>query len=133
MQNFKIAIKFGDNDFHSTFKGVLAMLFDAFKYQGELPEDKQKLCFIINKLSPIAYITHQNTWEYNGLENATGFTTEQNEEYTRIEKYLQITPDRILLNKEVDKLIEEGNEIHCFNCEIFVLDTSLFCNNIYSL
>ena len=62
----KIAIKFGDNDFGNTFKPVLEVLNSAYKYSNALPFDKEKLCFIINSLSPILYITHQNQYEYNG-------------------------------------------------------------------
>lgn len=130
----KIAIKFGDNDFGNTFFGVLQMLFDSFKYSGKLPTDKEKLCFLINELSPIAYITHQNMWEYNGLEQATGLNTDINKEFLHTKNYLQkITPERILINEEVDTLIKEGDEKHFFNGEIFVLDTTLYNNNIYSL
>ena len=132
MNKFKIAIKFGDNDFHSTFKGVLSMLFDAFKYD-KLPNNKEKLCWIINQLSPIAYITHQNQWEYNGLEEAEYLKTEENKEFLLTKKYLQITPENILLNKEVDTFIKEGDKVHFFNGDVFILDTTLYSNNIYSL
>lgn len=131
----KIAIKFGDNDFHSTFRAVLEVLHSSFKYNGSLPMDKEKLCFMINTLSPILYLTHQNTYAYNGLEKVTNASkTEENEEYQNTKKYLQITPDRILLNNEVTEYCKEVG--FSDNSETYILDTDLdFVNNeaIYSL
>lgn len=132
MKGIKIAIQFGDNDFGNTFYAVLKVLYSSFKHTGHLPEDKEKLCFLINSLSPILYITHQNQWEYNGLEKATGQNTDKNEEFLHTKDYLQIKPEAILLNKEVDDYIAslpDGWD----NGETFILDTYIHNNNVYSI
>ena len=129
MKGIRIAIRFGDNDFGNTFYAVLKVLHAAFLHTGHLPEDKDKLCFLINNLSPIMYVTNQNQWEYNGLENAEGTMTGENEEFVRVKKYLQIKPDSILLNDEVDEYVKKGWD----NSETFILDTYLFNNNVYSI
>lgn len=68
----KIAIRFGDNDFSNTFHNVLKLLANSFDWTGKILNDKKKLLSIINRLSPIIYVTHQNTFEYNGLECSNG-------------------------------------------------------------
>jgi hypothetical protein len=119
----KIAIKFGDNDFGNTFKPVLEVLNSAYKYSNVLPFDKEKLCFIINSLSPILYITHQNQYEYNGLEEVVdGSETTNNTEFIKTKTYLKIKPKDILLNEEVDKYLKE---VKCDNSETYILDTDL--------
>ena len=81
MKGIKIAIIFGDNDFRNTFHGVLNFLYDAFKHTGSLPTDKRKLQFLINSISSICYVTHQNQWKYNGLENVENNNTEMNKQF----------------------------------------------------
>ncbi len=131
----KIAIKFGDNDFHSTFRAVLEVLHSAYKYNDSISLDKERLCFMINTLSPILYLTHQNQYRYDGLEKVTDASkTDENEEYKHIKKYLQITPAKILLNNEVTEYCKEVE--FWDNAETFILDTDLdFENNspIYSV
>ncbi len=132
INKFKIAIKFGDNDFGNTFRAVLVFLYDAYKYD-KLPEDKEKLCWLINNLSPIAYVSNQNQWVYNGLQNIKADETTTNSEFLRTKQYLQITTKQILLNEEVDKYIKSLGKDAWDNSETFILDTSLFSNNIYSI
>lgn len=129
---FKIAIKFGDNDFGNTFRAVLVFLYDAYKYD-KLPEDKEKLCWLINSLSPIAYVSHQNQWDYNGLEIGKTSETSANSEFLHTKEYLQITPKKILLNEEVDNYIKRLGKEPWDNSETFILDTTLSSNNIYSI
>ena len=125
----KIAIKFHDNDFINTFYGVLHHLLAAYKHNDSLPTNKEHLCAIINKLSPICYVTHQNLYSYNGLENCNG-NLDENEHYNKMVKYLQMTADRILVNEEVDQYLKE---FAWNNSEIFILDTDLYNNNVYSI
>lgn len=129
----KIAIKFGDNDFYNCFTVLLKSLHEVYKWTDYLPKEKDKLCFIINNLSPTMYVLGQNCWDYNGLQNESGSSIETSKEFVRTKEYLQITPDRLLVDDEVDKLIEEGDSVHFFNSEIFILDTTLFSNNVYAL
>lgn len=132
----KIAIRFGDNDFGNTFEPLLKLLLDAYKHNGNLPEDKNKLCFIINYLSPIIYLTHQNQYEYNGLQNVSdGIKTEESEEFLHTKQYLQITPDRILINEEVTDYIK-SLEDEWDNGETFILDTekkNRYNKEVYSI
>lgn len=125
----KIAIKFGDNDFYKTFIPVLKILFLAFQENNRLTIDKNRLCWLINSLSPTTYVAVQNHWEYNGLELAVD--TETNKEYTSIRQYLHIKPENLLINEEVDALLQ-NNDVF-FNSEIFILDTSLYNNNVYAI
>lgn len=93
----KIAIRFGDNDFYNCFEGVLQTLDNAFKYHGKLPTDKKLLCVIINQLIYGHYLLFQNQFEYN--EEKDGVISK------RTKQYLQITPEKILINEEVDNFI----------------------------
>ncbi len=124
----KIAIKFHDNDFYHTFYGVLEMLFNSFKHSDNLTDNKERLCFLINSLAPLAYVTYQNPWEYNGLEDAV--KTEENKEFIHTKNYLTITSDRILVNEEVDEYLANTS---WNNSETFILDTTLYNNNIYTI
>lgn len=132
MKGIKIAIKFGDNDFGNTFYAVLKFLHEAFKHTGHLPTDKKKLQWLINSLSPIIYVSHQNQWEYNGLEEAEGDTTDTNKEFLHTKKYLikGVRLEDILVNEEVDDYIKSTD---WDNSETFILDTHLYNNNVYSL
>jgi hypothetical protein len=126
----KIAIKFGDNDFGNTFRDVLQMLLEASKW-NRLTNDKAKLLFLINQLSPIAYITHQNQWEYNGLEKSNGTDTLKNEEFLHSKKYLQITSKQLLIDGEVDAYLKKLGKDQWDNGETFILNTD--SEEIYSV
>lgn len=114
----KIAIIFGDNDYHSTFRGVLYALHGAYKYNlGSHKEDnfndKDYVLDMINELSLGCNIAWQNS--HNPDKN-----------------YLKITEDRLLLNEEVDKYLQENSDN---NYATYVLDTDLDYENndpIYS-
>ena len=115
----KIAIKFKDNDFHNTFFGVLKTLLNSYQHNDDLPTDKIILCDIINDLSPICYNLFQS-------KKITEISTEHNH-------YLQITPDNIFINEEVD---EYAKLTDYHNHNTFVLDTDLYIYNnnpLYSL
>jgi hypothetical protein len=124
----KIAIRFGDNDFHDTFYGVAESMFSMWKHTDYLPKDKSKLAFLINGLSPIMYVGRDNCWKYNGLETANGNETERNEHYTHIKQYLQLTENKILIDEEVDEFVSKTD---WDNHETYILDTTLDTNNIY--
>jgi hypothetical protein len=110
----KIAIKFGDNDFYNSFTGVLKTLLEAYKWQDKLPEDKEKLCKIINEISYGCYLLFQNQFSYN--EEKSG------ELCLRTKEYLQIKSSQILINKEVNEYLTSDA---FFNSETFILDTDL--------
>ena len=108
----KIAIKFGDNDFHSCFCGILTAIRDSVEYKQKPITNKNHLCKIINELSYSMYLLYQNRFEYN--EEKSGELCE------RTKKYLQITPDKILLGEEVTEYLLEDD----YNSDIYVLDES---------
>lgn len=110
----KIAIKFGDNDFYNCFTGVLKTLYEAYKWQDKLPEDKEKLCKIINEISYGCYLAFQNQFSYNDEKSG--------EFCERTKLYLQIKPEQILLNEEVDAYLASDAFM---NSETFILDTFL--------
>ena len=114
----KIAIKFGDNDFYNCFSGVLKTILEAYKWTESLPKDKTHLCKIINEISYGCYLLYQNQFDYN--DEASGELCE------RTKKYLQITPERILLNEEVDEYLAK---VDWDNSETFILDTDLDYKN----
>ena len=114
----KIAIKFGDNDFYNCFSGVLKTILEAHKWTESLPKDKTLLCKIINEISYGCYLLYQNQFKYN--EEKSGELCE------RTKQYLQITPERILLDKEVDEYLAE---VDWDNSETFILDTDLNYEN----
>lgn len=119
----KIAIKFGDNDFHSTWFPIMETLKSAYDYNGELPQTKEELLIIINNLSCGFYLAFQNQFKYND---------EKNLEISHTKKYLILTEEELLLNDEVDnylKSLEPFGGID--NSSTFILDTELYNNNVY--
>jgi len=107
----KLAIRFGDNDFYNAFYGILEAIGNSNKWRKEELKDKEKLCLIINQISYGMYLLYQNRFEYN--EEKSGNLCE------RTKNYLQIEPDQIYIDKEVDNLSYEltGDD----NSETFVL------------
>lgn len=95
----KVAIKFGDNDYYKSFVGVL----EAIKNARSIPQDKEKICEIVNEISYGMYLLYQNPLE----------------EGDNIKQYLQIKPDDILIDDEVEKYLEE---FEWNNSETFVFD-----------
>lgn len=109
---FVMLIKFGDNDFCSTFACVLKML-QSINYSTT---DKNKLLKTINELSYPAYRLAQNNFEY---DNGQGEEAHSN----HIKNYLTIKESNLVLgHKEVDKYLLETN---WNNGEDFVFDTRL--------
>lgn len=125
----KIAIRFGDNDFGNTFMAVLRHLKDAHDFHKEVTTDKVRLAEMISKLAIICYVTHQNHFDYNGFENVEAPFADS-EYYKSTERYLTVTPDQILINEEVDAYVAATPDD---NSETFVLDTTLYNNQIYFL
>jgi len=108
----KLAIRFGDNDFGNCFRGLLKTLSNAYKYNNRaIITDKQKLCLIINELSYGHYLLFQNQFEYN--EEAAGILNQHTKDY------LQITPEKLMINEEVDKFLSEND---WDNSETFIID-----------
>tara|TARA_R110000868_G_scaffold14426_3_gene67144 strand:+ start:9744 stop:10109 length:366 start_codon:yes stop_codon:yes gene_type:complete len=107
----QLAIKFKDNDFHSTFTGVLGILKDVMYYRESEKasfehnlRDKQWLADVINSLSPIAYQLYQSN-DMNKRES---------------DDYLMIDASNIYLDKEVAEFIEQHNG--WYNSSFFCID-----------
>ena len=116
----QIAIKFGDNDFQATFKGVLAILLDGFEYNNNLPSSKKELVIIINEIIVGVYLSHQNQFEHSH----SGKTMDEYIEHIR--KYLTIKEKHILLNEEVQQYINEELEESEYGFgDLYILDTDL--------
>lgn len=112
----KILIDFHDNDFQRTFEGILEIIRLAnnekiCQTDTELNLTKEQWCEVINKISYGMYLLYQNLFEY---------------ENDSTEKYLKITTDRIYLNEEVDKFIQDGRG---GNYSTFVYDSTLDYEN----
>lgn len=111
----KIAIRFGDNDFHSTWKGVLETFAQAFMYSAtDIMKDKEAVVEAINKLSYPCFFLFQHRWdidpEYDKWQDI------REEHY---KDYLTVTADRVMINEEVDKY---KAETEWNNSETFVLE-----------
>ncbi len=125
----KIAIRFGDNDFHSTWTGVLETIAQSFIYGDEdITKDKAALIKALNQLAYPCYFVFQYRWDLEGKSNST--YKEINEDYYR--KYLNIEADRVYLNEEVDKYEKETD---WNNGETFVLEYNSYHGSytIYSI
>ena len=70
------------------------------------------------------YLLFQNQYRYNGMQEVTdGLKTDENREWNHIKEYLEITPDNILLNEEVDVYLSETK---CDNSDTYLLDTEVY-------
>lgn len=125
--DFRIGIRFGDNDFYYTFIGILTNIDKAIEagrsYKGGLLSiSKAKWVELINEMALSSYYLWQNQFAYTN-----GATHEEHRERTR--EYLKVKPNRILLNESLDAYLEktEGD-----NGETFILDRRLGEHRIYS-
>lgn len=114
----KLAIKFRDNDFFYCFYGVLEAIKNSWEFNNELPENKELLCKMINEISYGMYLLYQNPFRYN--EEKSGDLCE------RTKKYIQITPEQLLINDEVTDYLKK---VDWDNSETYILDTDLNYSN----
>ena len=135
----KIAIKFGDNDFHATFLGVLKTLLEIWEYRRgshyELTTDKPALVEMINELSLGHYLARQLTKSHFG-HNVTPTEQKRTEHIEHIRKYLKITEEKLMVDGEVDRYLKDTLENNNFNSSTFILDTDLDHENnaaVYSI
>lgn len=101
----KIAIHFGDNDFHSCFCGILRTLLNAYRYTEQLPNNKTILKNIINNMSESHYLLFQH---------------DSIAEHTR--EYIKISEEDILIDNEVDEYSKLTSQ---HNSDTYVLNTEL--------
>jgi hypothetical protein len=107
----KVGILFGDNDFHSTFRGFLQALLFAVSEDREngLPLTKAKVVDLFNETSYGFYLMNQHRWRFDDADaNAQ-----------RTKDYLKIVPEQVYIDDEVDALLSE-NPWH--NGEFFAVD-----------
>jgi hypothetical protein len=82
-------------------------------------------------MSPVMYLIGQNCYEYNGLESIEdGLKTNENRGFKHTLKYLQIKPEQIYIDDEVDKFLKEND---WFNSEFHVLDLTQHDYNVYTI
>jgi len=119
--NFRIGIRFCDNDFWYTMCGVLDSIENSFafgrgQYSPGLSDwTKANWAELINSLMPAMYILWQNQRNYSN-----GQTME--EHFNTIGKYLQIKESDIYLGDEVDTFLSENT---WYNSEFFFIDRRL--------
>lgn len=119
----KIAIRFGDNDFYSTWNNVMETLQVAYDTYGELPSTKEKLLLMINNVSYGFYLLFQNQFKYHEEAELKVSSTKE---------YLIMTENELLLNEEVDEYLESLIPFGGIdNSSTFILDTDLHNNNVY--
>lgn len=52
MKNYKVMLKFGDNDFTCTFRQIFSLLREKFRYENsDLFMDKEFICQFVNELA----------------------------------------------------------------------------------
>lgn len=108
----KFGVKFGDNDFFNTFSRLLPAICEGIiennhffkEHWKDSPNGitKEYLAEVINNTSTGFYYAYQNPLLYNIKHETNGKGKWENPK-----KYLQITPDQIYINEEVDNYIEE--------------------------
>ena len=125
---FRIAIRFGDNDFSHSGLAALRVYMDAIPWSAQHPGNcltdltKEQHAEILRDLMAACYRTHQTPfgYKYPGYDTAEAY-------HVHMTKYIhgKIRPERILLNDEVDAWILEVRKYHGDNGETFVLDMRL--------
>ena len=110
----KLAIRFGDNDFSGTFVHLLENIGQSSIPQSAI--SREELCTLINRASAGIYLIHQARWDMHRKYDWEWCQVDVNKNL----EYLQIKPERILLDDEVDNYIKERNGDD--NGETFVLD-----------
>lgn len=90
-----IAIRFGDNDFHKTFMGLMETLNNVVntrqKNGEDLPEDKERLLEIVNELTYGMYLAFQKR--------------DSSPAGNKLRSYLQVRPYQLFLGEEVEAAV----------------------------
>lgn len=105
----RIGISFGDNDFYFTFMPMMEAIAAALtmSHPGNQPLTKSQIVEIINGLAYPFYRLCQNRWRHgDGGDD-------------HIRNYLRITEDRVYINEEIDKKLEDP---YWCNGEFFYVD-----------
>ena len=118
----KLALNICDNDFWKVFYEVLDIINkeylltrDKCKFKGFTKEEYR---ILINEISYGIYLLYQSKFRSG---------------YSLNKDYLEIKENQIFMNEEVDKLIKEcEEEDNDYNSELFILDTSIKINPIFS-
>lgn len=109
MSNPKIiGIKFGDNDFGSTFR----TLFDIIAKEGLESYrhlDKESFVALCNRALPGIYWIAQNKMRYQSGDPAS---------------YVQIKEEQVFFDDEVAKFLKDHHG--CCDSDFFVLDTTVY-------
>jgi hypothetical protein len=129
----KIAITIRDNDFWSTYCGVLTILNDVYKTNLGSRDEwdmtnkevfKDMLMTKIDEISYGCYLLYQN-----------GSPQESLRDYLNLRKQKMPFP-ALYINEEVDEMLAAGGPYGWTNGDVFILDTDLdYPNNecIYTI
>ena len=115
LDDFRIAIRYHDNDFYFAFLGILHTIDGAcdnarnWRDAGLSTFDKERWAEIINEMMLGMYLLWQNQMCYSCDREST-------------KKYLTIKPEYVLLNEEVDEYL---SKTEWDNGETFVMDRRL--------
>lgn len=118
MEIKKLAINFGDNDYHRTFKSILDTIALSYLNNGSLDFTKEQITFIINELSYGMYLLHQNRFKYEVDDSS---------------EYLTIIVEMVHINEEVDSLIDDITTKDNGNHQVFILDNKGHKPYVYSI
>lgn len=95
----KIAIKFHDSDFRYTFLSVLEIIKKSERTIHNPMNNKDLICKFINSMSFALEVLR------------TGIThIYSHEKHRKLEQYLKISEDKILINEEVDEYIQKTDK-----------------------
>lgn len=103
-----IAIRFGDNDFITTFIPLLESVLKAVTANDDFT--KEQVVELINSGSMYHYLAFQNQFRYKDTP----------EEHAHIERYLKVIPNRVFLNEDADAIAMDWNNSETFYVSIYL-------------
>tara|TARA_R100000656_G_scaffold104176_4_gene76425 strand:+ start:12666 stop:13061 length:396 start_codon:yes stop_codon:yes gene_type:complete len=115
--DYVVMLRFGDNDFSSTFRLVFASLREVLQYSGEWEEykDKTNLAQFINSISFPMYV--------HGQVGQVRKNYTSKEDLASTQKSILVEVDRLYVGSEVDTFLQNHDSQR--NCEWFGLDMRL--------
>ena len=120
-QYTKIFVRFPDNDFINTWRGVMMALQDAYNF-GRFPETREDLFNAINEIAYPMYLLYQGHPDYE-VANDYEFWVRHSK------NYLRITQDNLLVGDEVDQFFNQETNYDLHTYQIILGDP--FNNEVY--
>lgn len=117
MRNLKLGIRFANNDYYLTMRGILMTLFIASEMgtlnAREFLKNKQHVQLIINQLSYGCYLAFQNPFIHGEEARNNSYAPDRS-------SYLDIPPEDIFIGDEVPELLNSAD--FEYDGEFFVID-----------